>query len=163
MPLRSLGSAAFNSVICTTPRFYHKNHEIRSSLNGPLVVSGGASGTSVLASSNSGRREGEDRRVDSKWRTRALARTAVEEGVAEAKRVIDEVLRSKGGDGAGCLAEVSWALYADEETKQSLEDAVTKLGACRGQDFGEFLRSADSHGVWEVFYAPHIFRSNAVP
>ena len=97
-----MAGLAFNSVICTTPQFYHKNLEIRSSLNGPLVVSGGVSGTSVLASSNSGsvsgRREGEERRVDSKWMTRALARTAVEEGMADAKRAIDEVLMSKGGE-----------------------------------------------------------------
>lgn len=83
-----------------------------------------------------------------------MARTPVEEGVADAKRVIDEVLR-KGGDGSG-LAEATWALYADEATKKVIADAVTKLGACRGQDFGEFLRSEDAQGVWEVFYAPHI-------
>lgn len=98
--------------------------------------------------------------LDLRWCTRAVARTAaVEEGVAEAKRVIDEVLRSNDGDdkGAEGLAEVSWALNADEATKKVLADAVTKLCACRGQDFGEFMRSRDAHGVWEVFYAPHIF------
>lgn len=85
-----------------------------------------------------------------------VASTAVEEGVADAKRVIDEVLMRKG-DGAGGLAQASWALYADAQTKRLLADAVTKLGACRGRDFGAFLRSGDAHGVWEVFYAPHIF------
>jgi hypothetical protein len=76
--------------------------------------------------------------------------------VAEAKRVIDEVLMTKGGDGSGGLAEVSWALYADKEAKKLLEDSVGKLSECKGQDFGDFLRSQESHGVWEVFYAPHI-------
>lgn len=60
-------------------------------------------------------------------------------------------------DGAGQLAEVSWALYADGETKKLLADAVTKLSGCRGQDYDDFLRSVEVHGVWEVFYAPHIF------
>lgn len=84
-----------------------------------------------------------------RWRTRAVATTP---GVADAKRAIDEVLTSREGG----LTEVSWALYADAATKKVLADAVTELSACRGQDFGEFMRSGDAHGVWEVFYAPHI-------
>lgn len=92
-----------------------------------------------------------------KWGMNAVASASVDEGIADAKKMIDEVLLSKGSDGAGQLAEVSWALYADGETKKLLADAVTKLSGCRGQDYDDFLRSVEVHGVWEVFYAPHIF------
>lgn len=93
-----------------------------------------------------------------KWRTPAVARAPADEAIVDAKRVIDEILMSKGVNGVGGLAEVSWALYADEKTKGCLADAVKTLGECRGQDFGEFLKSIDGHGIWEVFYAPHITR-----
>ncbi|KAG0590495.1 hypothetical protein KC19_1G103900 [Ceratodon purpureus] len=160
-----MAGLAFNTVICTTPRFYQKNHESRSSnLCRQCAISSPPAFAFPNSASVSGRTDGEGKQHRSwRWRTRAVARTAVEEGVADAKRVIDEVLMSRGGDGKGGLAEVSWALYADEGTKQLLEDAVTKLSACRGQDFAQFLSSDLSHGVWEVFYAPHIFRlSSAV-
>ena len=70
--------------------------------------------------------------------------------IVEAKREIDDVFSRGSKDG---LSTVSWPLYADEETK-----AVATLGSQLGRDFGEFLRSKDGHGVWEVFYAPHISR-----
>lgn len=150
----------FNAVI-GTPHLCHENYHLRTNRDGPSVVCAPAFAfaDSTCFSGRQGVAERHARRgLNSKWRTGALARTPVEEGVADAKRVIDNLLRSRGGDGAGGLAEVSWALYADEETKRLLDDAVAKLSASRGQDFGEFLRSAESHGVWEVFYAPHIFR-----
>lgn len=150
------------------PQLYCKTYEYRRNRHCVVGFSNPAFTLSNSTSSSARRKDifaGKDgvadrSGLDLRWRTRAAARTAaVEEGVAEAKRAIDEVLLSNGGDdkGAGGLAEVSWALNADEATKKVLADAVTKLCACRGQDFGEFLRSRDAHGVWEVFYAPHIF------
>lgn len=85
---------------------------------------------------------------------KAVSGSAVQE-IVEAKREIDDVLSRGSKDG---LSKVSWALYADEETKSVLGKAVAILGNQLGRDFGEFLRSTDGHGVWEVFYAPHISR-----
>ena len=85
---------------------------------------------------------------------KAVSGSAVQE-IVEAKRAIDDVLSRGSKDG---LSTVSWALYADEETKSVLGKAVATLGNQLERDFGEFLRSKDGHGVWEVFYAPHISR-----
>lgn len=85
---------------------------------------------------------------------KAVSGSAVQE-IVEAKREIDDVLSRGSKDG---LSTVSWALYADEETKSVLGKAVATLGNQLGRDFGEFLRSKDGHGVWEVFHAPHISR-----
>jgi len=148
----------------TIPHLYCKTNEYRRNRHSLVKFSTPAFAPSNFTSCSARRKDLFAGRpgLALRWRTRAVARTAAaveEEGVAEAKRVIDEVLLSNGGDdkGAGGLAEVSWALNADEATKKVLADAVTKLCACRGQDFGEFMRSRDAHGVWEVFYAPHIF------
>lgn len=142
-----------NTVMCTS-QICQINHKLRKLRKDP------APGLAWSNFSTCGVRRGATnagRGVNLKWGMNAVASASVDEGIADAKKMIDEVLLSKGSDGAGQLAEVSWALYADGETKKLLADAVTKLSGCRGQDYDDFLRSVEVHGVWEVFYAPHIF------
>lgn len=139
--------AASNSVHNSPRRRYISNQEWLNFNSQPLknLSEGDQAALSVRGASTSTRRS---------VLAKAVSGSAVQEIVA-AKREIDDVLSRGSKDG---LSAVSWALYADEETKSVLGEAVATLGNQLGRDFGGFLRSKDGHGVWEAFYAPHISR-----